>query len=133
MSFSYDIAQLASNPIYQVRYRLGDTVETMATFQDEEIQFSLTNNSNNILRTCIECVTALLPRLALRRDFKIGPYTETLSSNSYDYWVAMLAELKAQLTSAAAPVMLPPMTPPLFYYGMMGVDDYDPTDPSGYI
>ncbi len=132
MSFSYDVTQLSSNLTYQVRYRLGDTVEVSATFQDEEIQFSLSNNADDIVRTCIECVSALLPRIASKPDFKVGPYSETLSSSAYSYWAKMLEELKAQLTSVSAPMMLPPTTPPLFYYNMMGVDDPGPTDPFGY-
>jgi hypothetical protein len=129
MAFSYDVTQLATNSTYQVRYRLGDTVEASATFQDEEIQYSLGNNANDILHTCIECITALLPRIASKPDFKVGPYSESLSSTAYDYWSKMLAELKSQLTSVSAPMMLPPTTPSLFYYDMMGVDDPGPTDP----
>lgn len=132
MSFSYDVTQLSSNPTYQVRYRLGDTVEASATFQDEEIQYSLSNNADDILHTCIECISALLPRIAAKPDFKVGPYSESLSSTAYDYWVRLLEELKAQLTSVSPPMMLPPMTPPLFYYNMMGVEDPGPIDPFGY-
>lgn len=132
MAFSYDVTQLATNPIYQVRYRLGDTIEASATFQDEEIQYSLSNNSNDIIHTCIECITALLPRIASKPDFKVGPYSESLSSTAYEYWMKMLEELKSQLTSVSAPMMLAPTTPPLFYYNMMGVDDHGPTDPFGY-
>jgi hypothetical protein len=132
MAFSYNVAQLTTNPTYQVRYRLGDTIEASATFQDEEIQYSLSNNSNDIVHTCIECVSALLPRIASKPDFKVGPYSETLSRSAYDYWAKMLGELKAQLTSVSAPIMLPPTTPPLFYYNMMGVGDFGSTNSFRY-
>jgi hypothetical protein len=132
MSFSYNVDQLASSKIYQVRYKLGDTVEQSAFFQDEEIQFSLDENVDDVLRTCIACVTNLLPRLAVKNDFKVGPYSESMSSKSYDFWSKLLTELKAQVSSYQAPTMLPPTTPPLFYYNMMGVDeDGPPTDPLG--
>jgi hypothetical protein len=131
MSFSYDVTELANNPIYQVRYRLGDTVEASATFQDEEIQYSLGNNANDLTRTCIECVSALLPRIASKPDFEVGPYSETLSSSAYAYWVKMLEELKAQLTSVSAPIMKPPTTRSIFYYDMLGVNDPGSADSSG--
>lgn len=128
MSFTYEPAQLSTSPLYQVRYRLGDTDSDTASFQDEEIVFTLESNNQNITLTCIACISALLPRLARQTEFKLGPYSEKESSSAYAYWTKLLSELKAQATSYAAPIMRPPMTPALFHYNMMGVDDNGPED-----
>ena len=90
MSFSYDPTQLSDNLLYQVRFRLGDTNESNATFQDEEISYSLDCNNQAVIETCIDCVSALLPRLARGAKFKVGPYSEEESGASYDFWVKML-------------------------------------------
>ena len=57
--FSYKPEELANKPLYQVRFHLGDTDEDTAAFQDEEITYALSRNSDDVLRACIECVTAL--------------------------------------------------------------------------
>lgn len=129
MAFSYDVTQLDSNPLYQARFRLGDTDEANAAFQDEEINYSLKCNDNNVLRTCIDCVSALLPRLASSVKFTVGPYSEERGSNAYNYWSKMLDELKAQLTTYSTPIADLPQTPSYFYYGMMGTPESSATDP----
>lgn len=120
--FSYNPAELAEKPLYQVRFHLGDTDEDTATFQDEEITYALSRNSGDVLKACIECVTALLPRLASQTEFTVGPYTEKNSSSAYNYWSKLLDELKSKVAGYGAPIMMPPTGPNVFYYGMLGVD-----------
>ena len=121
--FSYRPDELASTPLYQVRFHLGDTDENTASFQDEEINYALSCNNNDVLRTCIDCVTALLPRLAQQTEFTVGPYTEKNSSSAYTYWSNVLEELKTKVAGSGAPIMMPPTRPNIFHYGMLGVDD----------
>lgn len=127
MSFSYDAAKLASSPIYQMRFRLGDTIKDSATFQDEELAYALSCNQNDVVRTSIECITALLPRLAQQPDFKVGPYSETERARSYDYWIKLLAELKSKIASYNPPLSQEPTGNAIFHYDMMGVDEYGST------
>ena len=122
--FSYKVEELANKPLYQVRFHLGDTDESTASFQDEEIMYALSCNNNDVLRTCIACVTALLPRLAQQTEFTVGPYTEKSNSSSRDYWEKLLAELKSKVDGYGAPIMMPPSGPSIFHYGMLGVDDH---------
>ena len=121
--FSYKVEELSNSPLYQVRFHLGDTDEDTASFQDEEITYTLSCNNNDVLRTCIACVTALLPRLAQQTEFTVGPYTEKNSSSSYTYWTKLLAELKSKVGGYGAPIMMAPSGPSIFHYGMLGVDD----------
>lgn len=132
MAFTYEVSQLAEVPLFQVRFRLGDTEEETATFQDEEILYSLEVNSNDVLRTCIDCISALLPRLAQKSSFKVGPYSESEGKSAYDYWMKLLNMLKSKVGGFSPPMMKPPTTPPIFHYNMMGVDDDgSPKNPSG--
>lgn len=133
MAFSYDAAQLSSSPLFQVRFRLGDTDESNASFQDEEITYSLDCNHSDVILTCIDCISALLPRLAQSSGFSVGPYSEKDGANAaaYNYWTKLLAELRAKSSVYAAPIMRPPETEPIFHYEMM--DNIRGGDPSaGY-
>ena len=121
--FTYKPEELSTNPLYQVRFHLGDTDVSTASFQDEEIAYTLSCNNNDVLRTCIACITSLLPRLAQKTDFTVGPYSERSSSTSYNYWTKLLDELKSKVVGYGAPIMMPPTRPDIFHYGMLGVDD----------
>lgn len=133
MAFSYDPAQLKDSPLFQVRFRLGDTVESSAAFQDEEIEFLLQENNGDILRTCVACIEALLPRLAASSGFTVGPYSEQQSSSAYEYWSKLLARLQEQTQGYATPFMQPPTGGSYFYYGMMGTPESSATDPCGHL
>ena len=128
MAFSYDVTQLDSSPLFQVRFRLGDTVESTASFQDGEITYSLNCNQQDVLSTCIDCISALLPRIASKSKFSLGPYSEEEGKNSYEYWSKLLNELKAKQGGYAAPINLPPTGPPIFHYNMMGTEASRATD-----
>lgn len=124
MAFTYDLSALSDNPVYQVRFRLGDTDENTASFQDEEIEYALSCNNNNVTLACIDCVEALLPRVAQQTEFSVGPYSEKRGAASYDYWTKLLADLKAKATVYSPPISMAPTGPAIFHYGMLGVDDH---------
>ena len=124
MAVTYDPTQLNVSPLFQVRFRLGDTDVTAASFQDEEIQFALDAHASDVTRACIDCVSAILPRMANMKEFSVGPYKEAQGSKTYDYWSKLLDELKASLKAGSPPIALPPTGPPIFYYGMQSVHDH---------
>lgn len=130
MAATYDPTQLNTSPLFQVRFRLGDTDITAASFQDEEIQFALDSHANNVTLACIDCVSALLPRMANTKEFKVGPYEEKPGSKAFDYWSKLLDELKASIATASAPISLAPTGPAIFYYGMQSVFDHGYNDPT---
>lgn len=119
MSFSYDPTHLDNSPLDQVRFKLGDTFPDAARFQDEEINFTLSQHNNDVLSACIDCVKALLPRLAGAKKFTVGPYTEEDGANSMAYWTKLLSSLESEAAQYTAPIMMPPTGPPIFHYGMM--------------
>lgn len=117
MSATYDPARLNEVPLFQVRFRLGDTDVTNATFQDEEIAFALGLHANNVTSACIDCVKALLPRLANVKEFTVGPYQEKQGAKSYDFWSSLLAQLQKEVAIGSPPIALP-TGPSIFYYDM---------------
>lgn len=119
MSFSYDATHLATSPLDQVRFRLGDTSETTARFQDEEINFALSMHNFDVRLACIDCVKALLSQLGNSKEITVGPYTEKEGSNTLAYWTKVLDELNAEGAKYSAPLMMPPTGPHIFHYGMM--------------
>ena len=128
--FSYDATQLSTNKLYQVRFRIGDTVEESAHFKDAEIQFALDSCGDSVIDACVSCVMAILPRIANGGEgFKVGPYQEDgPSTGSLAYWMKLLDDLKAEKSMYSAPEMAP-TGPSIFKYGMMGVHDHSSRDP----
>ena len=130
MSFHYDPTRLSEEPLFQVRFRLGDTVEDTAFFQDEEITFALSQTNQDVVKACIQCVEAILPRIvSSSKGFTVGPYTEKgVETASYQYWSRLLTDLKKDLSSGSAPVMMP-AGPSIFHYDMLGHGDHYAEDP----
>lgn len=129
MSFSYDPSMLETNPVYQMRLRMGDTDKETHQFEDEELNFFLKENNGQVLTSCIAGITALLPRLSASTGFTVGPYTERGSSSTYAYWSRLLQELRAEASVYSAPIAHLPQTPSYFYFGMMGTPGSSATDP----
>ncbi|MFI3171101.1 MAG: hypothetical protein R3Y58_01830 [Eubacteriales bacterium] len=125
MTFTYEISKLAETPLFQVRFRLGDTEEDTARFDDGEIAYMLELHNNNIVATCIGCVTALLPKLTTSTEFTVGPYSEKEGANAFDYWSLYLASLQKEVIAGGAPVMAATPKKSIFHYGMLGVGDHE--------
>jgi hypothetical protein len=61
MTWSYNIAALASTELYQVRLLIGDTNTNIQELQDEEINFFLTQEGNMYAAASI-CVQAIIAK-----------------------------------------------------------------------
>ncbi|MBF0560722.1 MAG: hypothetical protein HQL37_01650 [Alphaproteobacteria bacterium] len=48
MTWTYDITQLATSPMMQVRFRIGDTLSTEPLVQDEEINLAMAQRGSLI-------------------------------------------------------------------------------------
>ena len=79
MSFTYDAVNLATDKVAQVRLRAGDQVQGNGllpggkNFNDEEIQFYLTQNTESIDRTAVALLESAIARWASMPDQSIGP------------------------------------------------------------
>jgi hypothetical protein len=116
VAFSYDPAKLADSPRDQVRFRLGDTFADDVMLQDEEIDFLLGENRQNVNRTIIAACRVILANVANLVDFRVGPYSER-NGNRLKALQLLLDQLLA-IGAVNAPIMEPPTTDPIFEYEM---------------
>lgn len=72
MTFSYDPSTLAADTVDQVRLTIGDTVDTGHMLEDEEIQFFLDSNSENIYLASSRICTSLAARYSRLVDKNVG-------------------------------------------------------------
>lgn len=68
--WTYDSTQLTTNPLYQVRLLLGDTVESDQQFQDGEILFYLASRTPK--GAAAECCRTLATRFSRSVDYAAG-------------------------------------------------------------
>ena len=142
MSWTYDLTQLASSQMMQVRYLVGDTLATDQQVQDEEIVFSLTQRPNVYGAAAIVC-RSLASKLSRQADVVDKDLRTMLSSRAKAYSArAIEYDNKANVRGAGLPYSgglsiadkiqnekNPDRTQPQFGIGME--DNYLPVAPVG--
>jgi len=117
----YDPAKLGSSLLMQVRLKIGDTGPEFL-LDDREIEFYLSQNQDDILRTSLDAVVSVIGSLTQEGvNFKLGPYSEDNSAR-VNYYMRLRRQLEQQLSSINAPLMRQPTTSPIFGYDMMSPD-----------
>lgn len=107
MAWTYDLTKLATTPLYQVRFAIGDTEADIPLLQDEEILQVLGSRSNNIDLAAIDCCEAIAFKFAKKPDFRLGPETVNYSEVSKRY-EALATKLKKKLVGISAPIYTEP-------------------------
>jgi len=80
MSFSYDVTKINTTPLFQVRLKIGQTSEySPVVVQDEEIQYFLEDNDNDIGKTCIDVLNTQISQAATLVDKETGQVSEAQS------------------------------------------------------
>jgi len=79
MSFSYDPATIATNPIHEVRFLTGQTDPNDYEIEDEEIQYLLDENDGDVQETKNDVMKNLLNRAAHAYDKTTGEVSEAMS------------------------------------------------------
>lgn len=103
MSWTYDYSQLASTPMMQVRYLVGDTKPTDQQVQDEEILFALTQRPSIYGAAAIVC-RSLASRLSREADVVDKDLRTQLSARAKAYSLrASEYEVKASVRGGAVP------------------------------
>lgn len=87
----------------EVRFLLGDTDEKSPILSDEEIDFLLEQNGDKALRAAIAGCNRIIAKYAQLVDYTIGPESVKNSQKLLN-WRRLLATLKADLSSNAAPI-----------------------------
>lgn len=80
MSFTYDVTELNSNKLYQVRLNIGNTDEYgLVVLQDEEIQHFLNTSYEHVTDASVKAIDALISRASIMCDRETGQVQESAS------------------------------------------------------
>lgn len=80
MSFTYDIDNLATDLISQIRFKTGLTSpNSLLQIQDEEIQYLLDTYNNDVNKTCLDVLNSLITRVDEFVDKTTGQVSEARS------------------------------------------------------
>jgi len=80
MSFTYDPSKLKTEPVYQVRLKLGQTSPySPVALQDEEIKYFLDENVNDVHKTCLDLLNTQISQAASLVDKETGQVSEAQS------------------------------------------------------
>lgn len=101
MSWTYDLTQIATNILYQVRLLIGDTDSTDEQLQDEEINYFVSVEGQSPYKVAIACTQAIIGKYSRLVDQSAADlrlsYSERLKS-----YKGLLEELKMKQTTKAA-------------------------------
>lgn len=84
MAWTYNLGQLATTPLYQVRYLVGDTQSNDPQVQDEEITFALSQRSSIFGAAAMVC-RSLASQLSRTADTVDKDLRTTLSQRATAY------------------------------------------------
>lgn len=102
-----------------VRFIIGDTDASDPLLQDEEIEYTLNNNSMNIRLAAIKCVDAIIAKLSRQVDSTIGPMQVKAEAKWTHYRALRIQLLRESGLTTAAPFASPQATTPgAFRVGM---------------
>ena len=103
MSWTYNIAALATSPLFQLRLLIGDTLSKDPQFQDEELTWMMTQRSS-IYGAASDACRSLSAQMARQADSVQGPLRTAYSTRSRSYAAAAARfELQAMSRSAGMP------------------------------
>lgn len=116
MTWSYDPQLLKPKDL--VRFKIGDTNESMPLISDEEIEATLRMSGNQVISAALDCVKNLLAQASYQVTYQIGPEKVMLSDR-----VSRLRALYSALRSEESSANFNPgnvfeESPPTFEVGM---------------
>lgn len=117
MAFTYDLTTIATNPIHEVRLLTGQTEEATSQIEDEEIQYFLTKNGNDVPSTVSDVLNTLLKEAAHAFDKQTGEVSESQSQR-----YQQLKELIGDPPSSDIETVFP--TPVSIYTGGLYSEDF---------
>ena len=100
MAWTYDPAVLDGTPIglrNQVRLRIGDTNTAWQLLQDEEIDYYLALNADDVINTSIATSRAILGKFARQADLWMG-HTRVDRTKFFDHYKELIGELELEST-----------------------------------
>ena len=117
MSFTYNLKTLATTKRDQVRLKLGDTSETVALLQDEELDFLLTESGSVVAPTVLAAARTVLAKYAARPTSMTSGRTSVDWDGIFDRMRSLIQEIQLGVAGGAKP-----------YAGGTSLDDIEKRD-----
>jgi hypothetical protein len=105
MSFTYNVVNLSTDRIAQVRLATGQTQEKSSRISDEEISYLLSQNSYNVKTTSVQVLKNLLVAVSQEYDRSTGEVSQSLSQ-VYDKLKDLLQNATLGLGGISSPTGL---------------------------
>lgn len=86
----------------RIRFMIGDVIEEEPYLENEEIEFLLELHNNQFTIVAVECVKAILAKIAREVDYKIGA-EQVSSRQAYDNFSRLLKQLQDSGKKLARP------------------------------
>ena len=117
MAFTYDITQLATSELFQVRFNIGDTDSNVPLLQDEEINYKL-SIATSVIAASIQCCMSIAAQFSSSADYILGPHAVKASQRARQYR-ALADQLKADSIDSNG---IPASTGPLVHRVIFDID-----------
>lgn len=126
MSWTYDVTQLTTSTLMQIRLEIGDTDSTDPLMQDEEINYAIGVESST-QAAAAKCCEALARKFARLADITLGP-SKVAMSQRFEQYQTLAKQLRKDATSMNAPtgggiyitdIPDPTIIPPIFDKDLM--------------
>jgi hypothetical protein len=116
--WTYNDTQLATSPLYQVRFVIGDTNAATPLLQDEEINFILSQNGNSPDTSSLVAIRRIIAILTRQVDYAIGPEKVYASQRLANYQ-KLMEQINEELKDVSHLALAPIVTHfPIFSIGM---------------
>ena len=126
MSWTYDVNQLSTSQLMQVRFEIGDTDVTDPLIQDEEITYAL-GVETSVASAAAKCCEGIARKFARLADTTLGP-SKVAASQRFEHYQALAKQLRKDTTAMNAPsgggiystdISDPNIVPPIFDKDLM--------------
>lgn len=114
MTWTYDPSQIGTVTLYQIRWLIGDTIQKDPQFQDEELQWAMTQRTS-IYGVAADACRAIASRMSREADSSQSNFRTGYSERARSYRaMAGVYEVQAAVRSGGMP-----------YSGQLSQADYD--------
>lgn len=102
MGWTYNLADLATNEIYQVRAEIQDTDPRDQQLQDEEIAYAI-SQERNMWAASARCAEQIGRKVLRKADVKLGRSMQVSYTKMADQWFKMAVVLRAKAMGTVVP------------------------------
>lgn len=100
MPFTYDPAALTDEPLYEVRFIIGDTTQDKSLLDDEEIEYYLTKYDDAVMMTAVKCCETIAAKYAKFSKKRVSGI-EVEIEDVYGKYMRLAKHLRANIVATS--------------------------------